>query len=82
MLRRRSCKRSSARPRFARRAVLRRRLGSASASAVTGALVYDVGGRLYEFARPSTRPSEHTVLGFAVPDIASVMEVCGAWRHV
>ena len=39
-----------------------------------GALVYDVGGTSVRVSPvPSTRPSEHTVLGFAVPDIASVI---------
>jgi catechol 2,3-dioxygenase-like lactoylglutathione lyase family enzyme len=41
-----------------------------------GALVYDVGGTdLRVSPVPSTRPSEHTVLGFAVPDIASAITV-------
>ena len=39
-----------------------------------GALVYDAGGTSVRVSPvPSTRPSEHTVLGFAVPDIASVI---------
>ena len=41
-----------------------------------GALVYDVGGTPLRVSPvPSTRPSEHTVLGFAVPDIASAIAV-------
>ena len=41
-----------------------------------GALIYDVGGTALRVSPvPSTRPSEHTVLGFAVPDIASVITV-------
>ena len=41
-----------------------------------GALVYDVGGTALRVSPvPSTRPSEHTVLGFAVPDIASAITV-------
>ena len=41
-----------------------------------GALVYDVGGTPLRVSPvPSTRPSEHTVLGFAVPDIASAITV-------
>jgi catechol 2,3-dioxygenase-like lactoylglutathione lyase family enzyme len=41
-----------------------------------GALVYDVGGTSVRVSPvPSTRPSEHTVLGFAVPDIASAIAV-------
>jgi catechol 2,3-dioxygenase-like lactoylglutathione lyase family enzyme len=40
------------------------------------ALVYDVGGTALRVSPvPSTRPSEHTVLGFAVPDIASAITV-------
>jgi catechol 2,3-dioxygenase-like lactoylglutathione lyase family enzyme len=39
-----------------------------------GALVYDVGGTALRVSPvPSTRPSEHAVLGFAVPDIASAI---------
>ena len=41
-----------------------------------GALVYDVGGTPLRVSPvPCTRPSEHTVLGFAVPDIASAITV-------
>ena len=41
-----------------------------------GALVYDVGGTALRISPvPSAHPSEHTVLGFAVPDIASAMTV-------
>jgi catechol 2,3-dioxygenase-like lactoylglutathione lyase family enzyme len=41
-----------------------------------GALVYDVGGTTLRVSpAPSTRPSEHTVLGFAVPDITSAITV-------
>jgi catechol 2,3-dioxygenase-like lactoylglutathione lyase family enzyme len=41
-----------------------------------GALIYDVGGTPVRVSPvPSTRPSEHTVLGFAVPDIASAIAV-------
>ena len=40
-----------------------------------GALVYEVGGaQLRVSPVPSTEPSPHTVLGFAVQDIAPVME--------
>ena len=39
-----------------------------------GALVYDVGGSdLRVSPVPSTKPSEHTVLGFAVADVSSVV---------
>jgi len=39
-----------------------------------GALIYDIGGTPLRVSPvPSTRPSEHTVLGFAVPDIASAI---------
>ncbi|HEV8199270.1 MAG TPA: VOC family protein [Candidatus Polarisedimenticolia bacterium] len=39
-----------------------------------GALVYDVqGGDLRISPVPSTRPSEHTVAGFAVSDLSAVM---------
>ena len=51
-------------------------LGLPLQSRALGALVYDVGGtslRVSPF--PSTRPSEHTVLGFAVPDLASAITV-------
>ena len=41
-----------------------------------GALIYDIGGTPLRVSPvPSTRPSEHTVLGFAVPDIASAITV-------
>ena len=41
-----------------------------------GALVYDVGGTALRVSPvPATRPSEHTVLGFAVPDLASALTV-------
>ena len=41
-----------------------------------GALIYDVGGTALRVSPvPSTRPSEHTVLGFAVPDINSAVAV-------
>jgi|SRR5829696_2506860 len=41
-----------------------------------GALVYDVGGTALRVSHvPSTSPSEHTVLGFSVPDIASAVTV-------
>jgi catechol 2,3-dioxygenase-like lactoylglutathione lyase family enzyme len=43
-----------------------------------GALVYDVGGSdLRVSPVPSTQPSAHTVLGFAVPDIATTIESLG-----
>ncbi len=39
-----------------------------------GALVFDVnGGDLRVSPVPSTKPSEHTVLGFAVTDVESVV---------
>lgn len=39
-----------------------------------GALVFDVGGGDLRVAPvPSTVPSEHTVLGFSVPDVDSVI---------
>ena len=39
-----------------------------------GALVFDVGGGDLRVAPvPSTAPSEHTVMGFAVGDVASVI---------
>lgn len=44
-----------------------------------GALVYDVGGsELRVSLVPSTEPSVHTVLGFAVPDIATVAAALAA----
>src|SRR5450432_1614263 len=44
-----------------------------------GALVYDVsGGDLLVSAVPSTQPSVHTVLGFAVPDLAAVVAALSA----
>ena len=40
-----------------------------------GALVYDVGGSdLRVSPVPSTQPSAHTVLGFAVPDVRTIVE--------
>ena len=40
-----------------------------------GALVYDVGGSdLRVSPVPSTQPSAHTVLGFAVPDVRAIVE--------
>lgn len=40
-----------------------------------GALVFDVGGSDLRVSRvPSTSPSEHTVLGFAVDDVNRVVE--------
>jgi catechol 2,3-dioxygenase-like lactoylglutathione lyase family enzyme len=40
-----------------------------------GALVFDVGGSdLRVSPVPSTQPSAHTVLGFAVPDVRTVVE--------
>jgi catechol 2,3-dioxygenase-like lactoylglutathione lyase family enzyme len=39
-----------------------------------GALVYDVGGSdLRVSPVPSTQPSAHTVLGFAVPDVRAIV---------
>ena len=44
-----------------------------------GALVYDVGGgELRVSPVPSTAPSPHTVVGFAVPDADAVMESLAA----
>ena len=44
-----------------------------------GALVYDVGGgELRVSPVPSTQPSAHTVLGFAVPDVAAIVAVLRA----
>lgn len=43
-----------------------------------GALIYDVGGSdLRVSPVPSTQPSAHTVLGFAVPDIGATIEWLG-----
>jgi len=40
-----------------------------------GALVFDVGGsRLRVSPVPSTQPSPHTVVGFAVPDVGAVVD--------
>jgi catechol 2,3-dioxygenase-like lactoylglutathione lyase family enzyme len=40
-----------------------------------GALVFDVGGSdLRVSPVPSTQPSAHTVLGFAVPDVRTMVE--------
>lgn len=47
-----------------------------------GALLYDVGGSVLRVSPvPSTQPSAHTVLGFAVRDLSGVM-ICLALRHV
>jgi len=44
-----------------------------------GALVYDVGGSELRVSPVlSTQPSAHTVLGFAVSDLSSVVAVLGA----
>lgn len=41
-----------------------------------GALVYDVGGSdLRVSPVPETRPSAHTVLGFAVPNLRAIVEL-------
>ena len=49
-------------------------LGLPLQSRSLGALVYDVSGTALRVSPvPSARPSEHTVLGFAVPDIASAV---------
>lgn len=40
-----------------------------------GAIVFDVGGADLRVSRvPSLQPSEHTLLGFAVPDVAAVVQ--------
>jgi len=50
-------------------------LGLRFAGESLGALVYDVGGaELRVSPVPSTTPSEHTVLGFAVDDIGAVAD--------
>ena len=51
-----------------------------------GALVYEMGGgELRVSPVPSTLPSEHTVLGFAVSDLSAVMTALTArgvrWEH-
>lgn len=47
-----------------------------------GALVFDVGGASLRVAPvPSTTPSEHTVLGFAVDDVDRIIERLNE-RHV
>jgi catechol 2,3-dioxygenase-like lactoylglutathione lyase family enzyme len=44
-----------------------------------GALVFDVGGSdLRVSPVPSTQPSAHTVLGFAVPDVRTIVESLAA----
>ena len=44
-----------------------------------GALVFDVGGGDLRVAPvPSTAPSEHTVMGFAVCDVDSIIEWLGS----
>ena len=44
-----------------------------------GALVYDVGGgELRVSPVPSTQPSAHTVLGFAVPDVEAIVAILRA----
>ena len=44
-----------------------------------GALVYDVGGAILRVSPvPSMQPSEHTVAGFAVPDLAPLVEALTA----
>ena len=49
-------------------------LGLPLQSRSQGALVYDVGGTALRVSPvPSTSPSEHTVLGFAVPNITSAV---------
>jgi catechol 2,3-dioxygenase-like lactoylglutathione lyase family enzyme len=53
-------------------------LGLALQSKSDGALVFDVGGGdLRVSPVPSTAPSEHTVLGFAVDDVDSVIQFLG-----
>lgn len=50
-------------------------LGLAVKAKSDGALVFDVnGGDLRVSPVPSTRPSEHTVLGFAVADVDRTVE--------
>ena len=49
-------------------------LGLKVAGRSHGALVYEVsGGDLRVSPVPSTQPSAHTVMGFAVPDVAAVV---------
>jgi len=49
-------------------------LGLTVKARADGAVVFDVGGAdLRVSPVPSTRPSEHTVLGFAVPDVDEVV---------
>ncbi len=49
-------------------------LGLPLKSTSDGALVFDVGGSdLRVSPVPSTTPTEHTVLGFSVPDVISVV---------
>jgi catechol 2,3-dioxygenase-like lactoylglutathione lyase family enzyme len=44
-----------------------------------GALVYDVGGGELRISPvPSTQPSVHTVVGFAISDLRAVMSALGA----
>mgnify|MGYP003859527195 CR=1 FL=1 len=51
-------------------------LGLALKGESDGALVFDVSGSdLRVSPIPSTTPTEHTVLGFSVPDVASVVTV-------
>jgi catechol 2,3-dioxygenase-like lactoylglutathione lyase family enzyme len=53
-------------------------LGLTLATRSDGALVFDVGGGTLRVAPvPSTQPSEHTVLGFAVPDLDRVVTLLG-----
>lgn len=54
-------------------------LGLTQAATSHGALVYDVGGGALRVSPvPQTRPSEHTVLGFAVEDVGAVAEALAA----
>lgn len=51
-------------------------LGLSFKSESDGALVFDVGGAdLRVSPLPSTKPTEHTVLGFSVPDVISVVAI-------
>ena len=54
-------------------------LGLTQTGTSHGALVYAVsGGELRVSPVPSTQPSEHTVLGFAVDDVGAVAEALAA----
>ena len=54
-------------------------LGLSFQGTADGALLFDVGGGALRVAPvPSTTPSEHTVLGFSVPDVDGAVAALGS----